>query len=225
MCARTWRTANADRHVRTGPRWHARGWLEQYSLTGSTSKSAVSRRFVKTTEAALAELRTSGLDLVALMIDEVHFGEHTCIVALGTDIEGVKHPLSLVEGSTENATLVTELCVDLRERGLDVTKPILAVLDGSKRCAAQWSTCWTSRCSLTANYTRSEMFKTIYRRSCAARSTNAIESMIAICRDHARAATEVPRNSGQPPGYSTPSSSSSVAHGSQLISAVISPAS
>lgn len=73
MCARTWRTANADRHVRSGPRWHARGWLEQYSLKGSTSKSAVSRRFVKTTETALAELRTSGLDLVALMIDEVRF--------------------------------------------------------------------------------------------------------------------------------------------------------
>src|SRR5215207_8401059 len=55
-----------------------------------------------------------------------------CVVALGIDIDGVKHPLSLVEGSTENTTLVTELIVGLRERGLDVTKPILAVLDGSK---------------------------------------------------------------------------------------------
>ena len=43
-----------------------------------------------------------------------------------------KHPLSLVEGSTENATLVTELIVGLRERGLDVTRPILVVLDGAK---------------------------------------------------------------------------------------------
>ena len=41
-------------------------------------------------------------------------------------------PLSLMEGSTENATLVTELLVGLRKRGLDVTLPILAVLDGSK---------------------------------------------------------------------------------------------
>jgi len=40
--------------------------------------------------------------------------------------------LSLVEGSTENATLVTELIVGLRERVLDVTRPILVVLDGSK---------------------------------------------------------------------------------------------
>ena len=66
------------------------------------------------------------------MVDGVHFGEHTCVVALGIDIDGAKHPLSLVEGSTENATLVTELIVGLRERGLDVTRPILAVLDGSK---------------------------------------------------------------------------------------------
>jgi putative transposase len=62
----------------------------------------------------------------------VHFGEHTCVVALGIGIDGTKHPLSLVEGSTENATLVSELIVGLRERGLDVTKPILVVIDGSK---------------------------------------------------------------------------------------------
>jgi putative transposase len=101
----------------------------------ATSRSAVSRRFVAATETALAELLAadlSSLDLVAFMVDGVHFGEHTCVVALGIDIDGVKHPLSLVEGSTENATLVTELIVGLRERGLDVTRPVLAVLDGSK---------------------------------------------------------------------------------------------
>jgi transposase-like protein len=87
------------------------------------------------TETALAELLSqdlSGLDLVALMIDGVHFAETCCIVALGIDIEGNKHPLALVEGSTENATLVTGLLVGLRERGLDVTRPMLVGLDGSK---------------------------------------------------------------------------------------------
>ena len=101
----------------------------------ATSKSAVSRRFVAATETALAELLAadlSSLDVVALMVDGVHFGEHCCVVALGIDIDGVKHPLALVEGSTENATLVTELLVGLRERGLDVTRAILTVLDGSK---------------------------------------------------------------------------------------------
>ena len=82
------------------------------------------------TETALAELLargSAGLDLVALMIDGVHFGEHCCVVALGIGIDGVKHPLALVEGSTENATLVTDLLTGLRDRGLDVTRPILVV--------------------------------------------------------------------------------------------------
>ncbi len=101
----------------------------------STSKSAVSRRFVAATETALGQLmsrRLDDLDLVVFMADGVHFGEHTCVVALGIDIDGVKHPLALEEGSTENATLVTDLITGLRDRGLDVTRPILAVIDGSK---------------------------------------------------------------------------------------------
>jgi len=109
---------------------------QQIAQTASaTSKSAVSRRFVAMTETALAELLAadlSGLDLVALMIDGAHFAESCCVVALGIDIDGVKHPLALVEGSTENATLVTDLLVDLRERGMDVTRPMLVGLDGSK---------------------------------------------------------------------------------------------
>ena len=79
------------------------------------------------------------------MVDGVHFGEHTCVVAFGIDIDGAKHPLSLVEGSTENATLVTELIVGLRERGLDVTRPILACSTGRRRCAARCSMCSTGR--------------------------------------------------------------------------------
>jgi putative transposase len=101
----------------------------------STSRSAVSRRFVAATERALAELMAadlSTLDLVAVMVDGVGFAEHLCVVALGIGIDGTKHPLALVEGSTENATLVRDLLVGLRERGLDVTRPILVVLDGAK---------------------------------------------------------------------------------------------
>jgi putative transposase len=105
----------------------------------STSKSAVSRRFVALTETALADLLAadlSGLDLVALMIDGVHFADHLCVVALGIGIDGTKHPLALVEGSTENTTLVRGLLVGLRDRGLDVTRPILVVLDGAKALSA-----------------------------------------------------------------------------------------
>jgi putative transposase len=103
--------------------------------SSTTSKSAVSRRFVAMTETALAELLAadlSGLDLVALMIDGVHFAESCCVVAVGIDLDGNKHPLALVEGATENATTVTDLLVGLRERGLDVTRPIFVGIDGSK---------------------------------------------------------------------------------------------
>ena len=105
----------------------------------STSRSAVSRRFVAATEAALGELMgedLSGLDLVAIMIDGVHFADHLCVVALGIGIDGTKHPLGLVEGDTENATVVKDLLAGLRDRGMDTTRPILAVLDGAKALTA-----------------------------------------------------------------------------------------
>jgi hypothetical protein len=57
----------------------------------ATSKSAVSRRFVAMTQTALAELLAadlSALDLVCLMVDGVHFGEHCCVVALGSASTG-----------------------------------------------------------------------------------------------------------------------------------------
>jgi putative transposase len=120
-----------------------RGWRHGLEPVGaeveqrarSTSKSAISRRFVQATETALTELlarRLDDLDLVALMIDGVYFGEHLCVVALGIGDDGIKHPLAVVEGDTENSTVVAELLVGLRERGLDTTRPILVVLDGAK---------------------------------------------------------------------------------------------
>lgn len=100
-----------------------------------TSKSAVSRRFVAATEHALAELLAqdlSGLDLVALLVDGIWVAERCCVVALGITIDGTKIPLALAEGATENTSVVTEVLVGLRERGLEVTRPILVVLDDAK---------------------------------------------------------------------------------------------
>ena len=104
----------------------------------STSRSAVSRRFVAMTERALDEMMCSDLstlELVALLIDGVHFANHLCVVALGVSIDGTKIPLAVVEGDTENATVVKDLLVNLRERGLNMTRPILCVLDGAKALA------------------------------------------------------------------------------------------
>jgi putative transposase len=110
------------------------GAAVEQTATG-TSKSAVSRRFVAATERALAELLAadlSGLDLVALMVDGVRVAEHCCVVALGITLDGTKVPLGRAEGATENATVVTDLLAGLRERGLEVTRPILVVIDGAK---------------------------------------------------------------------------------------------
>jgi putative transposase len=122
----------STRHYRVGlePMGH-----DVEARSRSTSKSAVSRRFVAMTESALGELMSadlSELDLVAIMVDGTNFGDHLCVVALGIAIDGTKHPLALVEGDTENATVVKRLLVGLRDRGLDVTKPTLFVIDGSK---------------------------------------------------------------------------------------------
>jgi putative transposase len=110
------------------------GTAVEQAATG-TSKSAVSRRFVAATEHALAELLTrdlSTLDLVALMVDGIKVADHTCVVALGITLDGTKVPLGLAEGATENATVVRDLLADLRERGLETTRPILMVIDGAK---------------------------------------------------------------------------------------------
>jgi putative transposase len=216
----------------------------------ATSKSAVSRRFVAMTETALADLLAAPLgqlDLVALMIDGVHFGRHLCVVALGISIDGTKHPLGLVEGSTENTTVVTDLLTDLRERGLDTTRPILVGIDGGKALHAGIMAvfdhpliqrCQAHKCRNVADKLPDDLAKTVTKKMRAAyqapsaviaeaqlealarelehthpgaagslreglaetltvlrlgvpptlartlRSTNCIESMISICRNH-----------------------------------------
>ena len=101
----------------------------------STSKSSVSRTFVERTRTALAELMRRRLDdvrLAVLMLDGIELKGRTNIVALGITTDGVKIPLGLWEGSTENATVATALLSDLVERGLDPEQGILFVVDGSK---------------------------------------------------------------------------------------------
>lgn len=100
-----------------------------------TSKSAVSRRFVARTTAQLAAWQSApldGLDLVALLIDGVHVGDHCLIVALGIAADGQKHALGLWDGSTENATVCQGLLANLQSRGLRTDRSVLVILDGSK---------------------------------------------------------------------------------------------
>ena len=65
----------------------------------------------------------------------MEIAERIHVVALGITTEGVKIPLGLWEGSTENATLARTLLADLVDRGLDPEQAILFVIDGAKALA------------------------------------------------------------------------------------------
>jgi transposase-like protein len=120
--------------------------VEQHAT--STSKSAVSRRFVARTQRALEVLMArdlSELEVVALMIDGVHFAEHCCVVALAILADGTKVPIGLWLGSTENKTVVTALLGDLCDRGLSADRGLLVVIDGGKALAAGVATVFGDR--------------------------------------------------------------------------------
>lgn len=101
----------------------------------SKAKSTVSEMFIEKTRTALAELMARRLDdtrLAVMMLDGLEIAGRVHVVALGISTDGVKIPLGLWEGSTENATLARSLLADLVDRGLDPSQAILFVLDGGK---------------------------------------------------------------------------------------------
>ena len=130
----------------------------------SVSKSAVSREFVARTRENLEALMSRRLDdvrLAVMMVDGIELKGRTNVVALGITTEGVKIPLGLWEGSTENATVATALLSDLVERGLDPEQGILFVIDGAKACARRFGPSSASgRPSTDASGTRRETCST-----------------------------------------------------------------
>jgi putative transposase len=101
----------------------------------STGRSAVSRRFVKETETALAELLSRDLTeekLKVLMLDGEHMAGRCVIVALGITADGRKLPVGLWDGATENKTVVRSMLADLVCRGLSGEDGLLVVIDGAK---------------------------------------------------------------------------------------------
>jgi putative transposase len=103
--------------------------------SSSTSKSTVSELFIERTRTALGELmgrRLEDVRLAVMMLDGLQIADRTHVVALGISTEGVKIPLGLWEGSTENAALARALLADLVDRGLDPEQAILFVIDGGK---------------------------------------------------------------------------------------------
>jgi transposase-like protein len=103
-------------------------------VSRGTSKSSVSRRFVAKTTAQLRAWQSApldGLDLVALLVDGVHIGEHCLVVALGIAADGQKHALGVWEGATENAAVCQSLLANLQSRGLRTDRSLLVIFDGA----------------------------------------------------------------------------------------------
>ncbi len=103
------------------------------------SKSAISRRFVKATERAMADLMARSLtelDVAVVMIDGLTVAGSCVVVALVITTTGTKVPVGLWLGDTENKTVVTALLADLVARGLSVETGVLCVIDGAKALAA-----------------------------------------------------------------------------------------
>ena len=114
--------------------------LEPTGVDGerSTSRSSVSRRFVRRTRERLGELMSRPVpeDLAVLMLDGIQIAEHTCVVALGIRADGTKVALGIWEGATENKAVCRRALADLRARGLQAEEGLLVVIDGSKALGA-----------------------------------------------------------------------------------------
>lgn len=110
--------------------------IESFSEKLSTSKSTVSRAFVRASKKDLDSINEGDLSkykFISLMIDGLEIQKRSLIVAIGITSECEKIPLGLIEGNTENAELVKDLLFGINERGFTLyTDRILVVLDGGK---------------------------------------------------------------------------------------------
>jgi transposase-like protein len=96
------------------------------------TKSSVSRRWIKATEARLKELNSrdiAAMDIVAVFIDGKRFRDHGVVIALGVSSGGRKYVLGIFECNTENSAACNELLRRLEERGLP-QRELLFVVDG-----------------------------------------------------------------------------------------------
>jgi transposase-like protein len=139
------------------------------------SKSAASRRFVALSADRMAKWLASdlsSLDLLVVQIDSIHVRHDLMLVAaIGIDGEGVKHPLGLAEGATENAAVVQALVDDLVARGLDPIVPRLFIIDGSKALSKVIRRSFVRDAAIQrAKSTRRETSSSGCRRHCTPRS-------------------------------------------------------
>ncbi len=98
-------------------------------------KTSVCKAFIRSSAKKLKEFLERDLsahEIVAIFIEGKFFAERQIVIALGVTSEGEKILLGFVETSPENHIVCREFILGLKERGLDIDKEILFVLDGGK---------------------------------------------------------------------------------------------
>ena len=99
------------------------------------SSSSVSRTFIQASAAKLKTFQARDLsseDIITLIVDGKTFADATMVVALGITVSGEKRFLGFIETDTENTKVLTPFLRSLIERGLDISKGLLVVVDGAK---------------------------------------------------------------------------------------------
>ena len=99
------------------------------------SRNSVSKKWIRASARKLKALRTRSLkklDIAVLALDGKTFGENEIILAVGVTMKGEKVVLGFIEASTENFEVCRDFLNELLERGLNVGKEILVVIDGGK---------------------------------------------------------------------------------------------
>jgi len=112
------------------------------------SSSTVSRTFVQASATklrALQERDLSSEEVVALFLDGKMFADTTMVVAMGITTKGDKRFLGFVETDTENEKVLVPFLRSLLDRGVDISKGILVIVDGAKGLRAAVRTAFKKR--------------------------------------------------------------------------------
>jgi transposase-like protein len=107
----------------------------QVPETFGIKKTSTCHRFIRASGKKLKEFMERDLsehDVVAIFMDGKHFAGNEIIIALGVTVTGEKVLLGMVETSTENHLVCKRFLLGLKDRGLNLDREILFILDGGK---------------------------------------------------------------------------------------------
>lgn len=124
--------------------------INGFSEKTGVSKSSVSRAFKRASKKDLEAINGADLSeygFVAILVDGTGVGETTQVIAVGITDDNQKIPLGLIEGTTENGSVVKDLLTSIISRGFRLSaRRLLAVLDGGKALRHAVKAVWGEAC-------------------------------------------------------------------------------